>query len=258
MVNGKGFRLSAKDRQGNQVSVTEGQVTSGIPGARLTRPKGGSLYDDDQGWFLVLPPGSYTISIDGKANKSPEPMRTAIFRPGLIYILDGVDLDPGQHDELDVDEEGKFSYTPGDDETFNIGLGTDSPGEADEWFELDNLKMGEGYDFNTSYDEETGKLGVSDNDPDLDNFDLEVTIYDESGSNEYTYDDVTPGDDGQALFDVSDDGSVDMDIDQDGDGTPDDQDTDDDGDGVPDDQDTDDDGDGIPDDQEVGGDKGGD
>ncbi len=215
-----------------------------IKGASMTQRRG------SRGCTIKLPPTQqydFQLLDDGKPSRSP---MTDVFMyvPGSVYSISNVALSQGSTQTLSIGT-NTFSFQAGGTQKPTLRIANER-GDSLGYYEIKDLSLNDGYAFNVEEGAD-GKLAFSDNDPNLDNYDLKVQDIEEDGTKSYEFEDIETTDDGKAIIDVDDPNGVDLDIDSDGDGTVDEQDTDDDNDGTLDVKDNDDDGDGTPDDQEA-------
>jgi len=251
LLNGKGGRVSAVNGKNKRVALGAGNSeVNEIPGSKVVRMKGNALYNDDRNWLMILPADAYTITVTGETNETIEPAQVAIFQPGRSYVVDDINLDPGQEDRFMITGEGQFSYMAGDDETPRLELGTDEVDGLDGLYMISGAELSEGYSFTIAIDEENDTFAFFEDDPELETFDLEgYTVNAEGLQNQFSFDDVLSGDNDQALFRLEDDADfMSLGLDEDMDGDIDIADTD--GDGILDSNEPDTDGDGVIDDLE--------
>jgi Tol biopolymer transport system component len=162
-----------------------------VPGSKVVRLKGNPLYNDDRNWLMILPAGEYTLSVTGETNETAEQAQVAIFRPGQSYVVQDIELDAGQEDQFFISEDGTITYRAGDDEAPVLAFGTDVLNGPDSLYRVGLDRLGEGYSFSLNYDHESGKVAFSDDDPDLDAFDL--SGYTGDPSNDFACPSFEPG-----------------------------------------------------------------
>ncbi|GAK57673.1 hypothetical protein U27_04640 [Candidatus Vecturithrix granuli] len=264
LMNSKDSTINATNQSGQQVGIDEmGRIVNQIPGAKLLQFKGPEMSNVDKrglspsvlrSTLIMLPPDpQYTFNLTGHATlQQSETAQIGVFQPCQAFTIDQIALKPGQQNQLIIANGNHFRYTPGDKDSPQFRFATYAPRAVDGLYTVQDITLNEGAIFDIKIDLETNKINISDDDPELDSFDLDVTIVDEDGNIEkMSYDDIEAGDEGQAIFDVDEEGNWDLEIDADSDGLIDDEDFDDDNDGVVDDDDIDDDGDGISDDEDL-------
>jgi hypothetical protein len=214
-----------------------------IKGASMSQRRG------SRGCTVKLPSTQqydFQLVDDGRPSRAP---MTDVFMyvPGSVYSISNVALSQGSTQTLSIGT-NTFTFQAGGSQKPTLRIANEC-GDSLGYYEIKDLTLNDGYAFNVEEGAD-GKLAFSDNDPNLDSYDLKVEDIEEDGTKSYEYEDVDVTDEGKAVIDVDDPNGVDLDSDSDGDGTVDEEDTDDDNDGALDTKDTDDDGDGTQDDKE--------
>ena len=231
-----------KDKK--QLSAGKSGVKKEIAGASMARLRG------SRGCYVKLPANEqYDISLvdDGRPLLSPA-AELFIFALGRVYGVSGMSLSPGTSQVFSISDSG-FSYQAGGSQKPTLIVATDSD-RPDAYYEVSGFTINNGYAFSAESAPD-GAVTFSDNDPDLDSFDVHGEIVGDARDEEVSLEDLSAGDRGDVELEVEKDGDLDVDIDSDADGTEDEQDADDDNDGTPDAKDTDDDNDGTLDAQET-------
>jgi hypothetical protein len=175
------LRLTVTDPEGRQLTLQDGKIRNEIPNVRLRRPFTG-LYNDDRGWILLLPTGTeFKVIVAQEGEEENIPLRLSSFAPGQVYRVNGIELAPEQEDAILFTEGGGTQYSPGIDSllTFNF-IVDDFEGENREYTVTDVALSG-GRFFAIEFDDEEGEIHFSDNDPDLEEYDVSGTIYTEDG-----------------------------------------------------------------------------
>jgi hypothetical protein len=215
-----------------------------IKGASMSQRRG------SRGCTIKLPPTQqydFQMVDDGRPPRSPM-TDLFMYAPGSVYSISNVALSQGSTQTFSIGTD-TFTFQAGGSQKPTLRIANESA-DGFGYYEVKDVALNDGYAFRVEEDAD-GKLSFSDNDPNLDSFDLEVQDIEEDGTKSYEFEDIETTDDGKAIIDVDDPNGADLDIDSDGDGTSDEQDTDDDNDGALDAKDNDDDGDGTPDDREA-------
>lgn len=96
---------------------------------------------------------------------------------------------------------------------------------ADSYYEVKDFEINEGHSF-AAEQKDSGRFAFSDDDPELDDYDIDVEVVGDEDTECFAFDDVSPGDEGEVLMEIDEDGEFDMDVDTDG--SSDEVDTDDD------------------------------
>jgi hypothetical protein len=223
-----------------QIRMSANKLDNQIAGASM-RPLRGS-----RGCSIILPHGEeYDVQLvyDGRPSRQPG-SSLSIFGSGKAWSVENVVLRPGTIETFSVSSK-KFTYTAGGKQspTLRVADDTDS---RNGYYEVSGFEINQGFEFSANEDA-SGRTTFSDNDPSIDTWDVKAEVVGEDETRNYDFNDVSVGDDGQALFDINEAGELDMDVDSDSDGQGDSVDTDDDNDGIPDKDDADDNNDGTPD-----------
>ena len=171
-----------------------------------------------------------------------------IFGAGNAYGVSNVALSPSTTQVFMIGS-SRLSYQAGGSQKPTLIVASDRPG-PNTYYEVSGFTLSDGFQFNAEVSGD-GDVTFSDNDPDLDSFDVSGEVLDENSTKDLELVDLSAGDKGDVELDLEPDGDVDVDIDSDGDGTDDEKDADDDNDGTPDASDQDDDNDGVSDDSET-------
>jgi hypothetical protein len=210
-TDAKCSRLSAVDKNGKQITMDKGKMISQIPGAKMTKLKGFF------GCFMALPAGTeYNVKVSGEDGKSSQPTDLIIFRPGNVYDVSGITMKPDQQEQFKIGE-NLFSYVSGDQESPTITVATDNLDGADGLYVIADFTLSEDHSFTIS-ESDTGQLIFKDDDPDLDTFDVDVTLADAEGSKELFFQDVTPGDEGETIMTFDEQGDPEVELDKNSDG----------------------------------------
>jgi hypothetical protein len=211
-TDAKCSRLSAVDKNGKQITMDKGKMVSQIPGAKMTKLKG--VF----GCFMALPAGTeYNVQVIGEDGKPSQPTDLIIFRPGNVYDVSGITMKPDQQEQFKIGE-NLFSYVSGDQESPTITVATDNLDGADGLYVIDDFTLSEDHSFTIS-ESDTGQLIFKDDDPELDTFDVDVTLADAEGSKELSFQDVTPGDEGETIMTFDEQGDPEVELDKNSDGT---------------------------------------
>jgi|GEM_PF-1768543 len=214
-----------------------------IKGASMSQRRG------SRGCTIKLPPTQqydFQLVDDGRPSRSP---MTDLFMyvPGNVYSISNVALSQGSTQTFSIGTD-TFSFQASGSQKPTLRIASEH-GDTLGYYEIKDLALGDGRSFSVQEDDH-GDISFSDNDPNLDAYDLTVEDVNEDRTKTLEFDNVEVSDDGKAIIDLDDPNGADLDIDSDGDGTIDEQDPDDDNDGSLDAKDNDDDGDGTPDDKE--------
>lgn len=233
--------IRKKDKK--QLAFTKNGAKNEIAGARMAPLRG------SRGCYVKLPAyEQYDVRLvdDGKPFASAM-TDLFVFAAGNVYGVSNMALTPTTVQTFSLGTSG-FSYQAGGTQKPTLIVATDT-GRPNAYYEVSGFSISDGYQFNAESDE-SGAITFSDNDPNLDSFDVHGEIISETEDNDIDLVDLSAGDKGEVELEIENDGDVDVDIDSDADGTEDEQDLDDDNDGTPDAQDNDDDNDGTVDAQE--------
>jgi hypothetical protein len=152
----------------------------------------------------------YNVQLSGNTGSSS----MTVFGGGKVFQVDNIALRPGDIEALSFDG-GDFDYRAGGDQRPTIRFADDNA-ETDSFYEISDFGLGEGHAFSADEDE-SGRIAFSDDDPELDDYDIDAELIGEDGTRSFAFADVGAGDDGELLFD-DEGGSLDLDIDSDGDG----------------------------------------
>lgn len=231
-----------KDKK--QLSRGKSGAKNEIKGASMTSLRG------SRGCYVRLPANEqYDVQLvsDGRPVSSAL-TNLFIFAMGEVYGVSNIALSGSKPQVFNIGSSG-FSYQAGGSQKPTLIVASDRSG-PNAYYEVSGFTLTDGFEFSAQMDEK-GAVSFSDNDPNLDSFDVQGEVITETSSEELDFVDLSASDAGDVELELEADGDVDVDIDSDGDGTEDEKDADDDNDGTPDAKDTDDDNDGTPDDKEV-------
>lgn len=231
-----------KDKK--QLSRGKSGAKNEIKGASMTSLRG------SRGCYVRLPANEqYDVQLvsDGRPVSSAL-TNLFIFAMGEVYGVSNIALSGSKPQVFNIGSSG-FSYQAGGSQKPTLIVASDRSG-PNAYYEVSGFTLTDGFEFSAQMDEK-GAVSFSDNDPNLDSFDVQGEVITETSSEELDFVDLSASDAGDVELELEADGDVDVDIDSDGDGTEDEKDADDDNDGSPDAKDTDDDNDGTPDDKEV-------
>jgi len=231
-----------KDKK--QLSREKSGAKNEIKGASMTSLRG------SRGCYVRLPANEqYDVQLvsDGRPVSSAL-TNLFIFAMGEVYGVSNIALSGSKPQVFNIGSSG-FSYQAGGSQKPTLIVATDRSG-PNAYYEVSGFTLTDGFEFSAQMDDK-GAVSFSDNDPNLDSFDVQGEVITETSSEDLDFVDLSASDAGDVELELEADGDVDVDIDSDGDGTEDEKDADDDNDGTPDAKDTDDDNDGTPDDKEV-------
>lgn len=202
-----------------QIRMSASGIDNQISGASM-RPMRGS-----RGCMISLPPGEeYDVRLidDGRASGQAS-TSLSIFGAGKAWTVDNVSIRSGATETFSVSEE-RFTYTAGSKQRPTLRV-ADGNNASNDYYEVSGFDLNEGFEF-SAQDDEFGRMAFSDNDPDIDAFDVYAEIVGEEDTLAYEFDDISTGDDGQAMFDFDEDGGLELELDSDSDGIIDDFDED--------------------------------
>jgi hypothetical protein len=227
------------------------QLTAGKDGAKNELGKASMVaLRGARGCVVRLPKDQrYDLAIvdDGRPAYRPN-TGLVIFGAGSVYSLSNIALSPSTTQRISFDG-SDFAFQAGGNQRPTIRIAGDRAG-GNTIYEVTGFTLSDGRSFGAKEDD-TGKVTFHDDDPALDRCDISAEEIDIDGTKNFDVDDVDLGSDGQVILDIDDEGRLDVDIDSDSDGTPNESDTDDDNDGKLDAADTDDDNDGVEDGSEA-------
>lgn len=219
----------------NKKQVSAGQ--SQISGASMKPMRG------TRGCVVTLPRDQeYDVKVTPGAGASGTTALT-VFGGSKVFQVDDVAVRPGSVEAVSFGND-KFDYRAGSDQRPVIRVADDNA-DDDSYYEISDFAIGAGHQFDVEEDAE-GRIAFSDDDPELDDYDIDAELVGDDETKAFNFDDVGAGDDGHLVFDDEGEG-LDMDVDSDGDWMVDEDDGDDDNDGQSDAADLDNDGDGISD-----------
>ena len=223
-----------------QVKMGANGVDSQINGASMQPMRG------TRGCVVQLPRDQeYDVKLvdDGKPSSQPLTALT-VFSPGQVYSVSNVAIRPNAAETISFSPTN-FNYQAGSAQKPTVRVADENYG-GDGYYEVSDFEINEGHNF-TAEEDASGRIAFSDDDPELDDYDIDVEVVGDDETEYYEFDDVSTGDDGEVLLEVDDEGDLDMDVDSDGDGEGNYYDEDDDNDGSDDAADSDDDNDGTSD-----------
>ncbi len=231
-----------KDKK--QLSGRKNGQQNDITGASMTTLRG------SRGCYVRLPGNEqYDVQlVDDGGSPIGSLTNLFIFGLGEAYGVSNIALSNTKPQVFTIGTSG-FSYQAGGSQKPTLIVASDRSG-PNAFYEVSGFTLTDGFQFNADMDD-TGVVSLSDNDPNLDDFDVQAEVVTETSSEEIELVDLSVSDRGEIDLALENDGDLDLDIDSDGDGIDDEQDTDDDNDGALDAKDVDDDNDGVPDDQET-------
>jgi len=195
--------LSITDKKTKkQLRSQNNALVNEIPGAFLMTLRG------TPGCYAQLPAsGDYEFSIGGVAEQAAKPVAVTFTRPGMVYSVSDLNVSASDQDVFSINN-ATFTYTPGEDSQATITVATDDQEGADELYVISDLTLQDGYSFTIGENDE-GQFILSSDDPDQEPFDIETTISDEDGDEEYEREDVDLPDTGETVFEIDDDASDD-------------------------------------------------
>jgi hypothetical protein len=159
------------------------------------------------------------MDITGETNTAPEPAQISVFQACRSYAVNAIKLAPGQRDQLKITENGGFQFTAGNDESPTLEIAAAHPNGVDLLGTISKGSLRAGHSFEIDVNPDSGSLAISNNDPATNAFDWDVTTVDANGAVEnYSFDNVAPGEFGEAVMEVNPDGSVSVGIDANSDG----------------------------------------
>ena len=223
-----------------QLRMGANGVDSQISGASMQPMRG------TRGCVVQLPRDQeYDVRLvdDGKPSSQPVTALT-VFSPGQVYSVSNVAIRPNTAETISFSQTN-FNYQAGSKQKPTVRVADENYG-GDGYYEVSDFEIDEGHNF-TAEEDESGRIAFSDDDPELDDYDIDVEVVGDDETEYYAFEDVSTGDAGEVLLDIDDEGEFDLDVDSDGDGEGNYYDEDDDNDGSDDAADTDDDNDGVGD-----------
>lgn len=227
------------------------QIKMGTQGAD-SQISGASMYPmrGTRGCVVQLPadqPYDVRLRDDGKPSSQPTTGMT-VFGPGRVYQVADVKIQPGKAETVSFSPTS-FSYQAGGQQRPTVRV-AEQGYAADSYYEVNDFQINEGHSF-AAEQKDSGRFAFSDDDPELDDYDIDVEVVGDEDTEYYAFEDVSPGDEGEVLMEIDEDGEFDMDVDTDGDGETNYYDEDDDNDGSDDEVDSDDDNDGLGDESDA-------
>lgn len=164
-----------------------------------------------RGCVISLPRDQpYTVQLSGSSGSSA----MTVFGGDKVFQVDNIALRPGDIEAVAFDGDD-FDYRAGGDQRPVIRFADDNA-ETDSFYEITDFELGEGHAFSADEDE-SGRIAFSDDDPELDDYDIDAELVGDDETLAFAFADVGAGDDGELLFD-DEGGALDLDIDSDGDG----------------------------------------
>lgn len=152
----------------------------------------------------------YNVQLTGNSGTSA----MTVFGGDKVFQVDNIALRAGDVEAVSFDGDD-FDFRAGGDQRPTIRLADDNA-EDDGYYEISDFEIGEGHSFSADEDEQ-GRIAFSDDDPELDDYDIDAELVGDDGTDSFSFDDVGAGDSGELLFD-DEGGELDLDIDTDGDG----------------------------------------
>ncbi|MFO0611513.1 MAG: hypothetical protein U0414_02910 [Polyangiaceae bacterium] len=194
--------LLVTDENGKRLGYTpEGAFLHEIPGAEFAASKSGA--DDDPTYFI--PVGHpLTVALSGAHVKKEKPADVVLVGPGYTMGVEGINLDPGQTDELVFSKDwSEFKYTTKSSEAPTIVLGIETS-KADYTFELKVAGDGDGQVIIAGLDLAKGIFALNvDGGPAKSNFEIEIERIDEHGTATFKHAGLDVGSDQIAHFDYA-------------------------------------------------------
>jgi hypothetical protein len=227
-----------------QIKMGADGADSQIDGASM-RPLRGT-----RGCVVHLPKDQeYDVRLVDDGRPSSKPLTDlTVFGSGRVYQVSDVAIRPNATETVSFSPTN-FNYQAGGKQKPTVRVADDS-GDTGSYYEVSDFEIDEGHNF-TAEEDDYGRYAFSDDDPELDDYDIAVEVVGDDETEYYEFEDVSPGDDGEVLMEIDEDGEFDMDVDTDGDGEGNYYDEDDDNDGSDDASDNDDDNDGVSDDSDA-------
>lgn len=218
LVNGRGANIRATNAEGKQLSLQNGQAQNEIPGAKLLKLKG--IFGEDRASFLLLPPNSkYALDLGGTADVEEKNASVAMFTSCEGYALSGMSLSSGQISQIMMTDKGRFSYLAGGTQSPTFEAAFHNPDGNDTFYSISDFDIGDGRSISFEQDEDTGEIYIQDDDPEMEDFDLDIFTIDTEGEVEgISYKNIDVEDEGQVILHFDDDENFELYIDSDGDG----------------------------------------
>lgn len=146
------------DANGKRLGTVDGALISEIPGGTAVALKSESLWEDDAEPIYSVPVGKLTVSIDGSKVTEPTESDIEVIGPAFIFAVEGIQLDPGQKDEVFFSEDMRsIIYKTGGQESPVIELGITTDG-ADYLFAIKAEGEADGQEIELSVDPVKGEL----------------------------------------------------------------------------------------------------
>ncbi len=191
----------------------------------------------------------YDVRLVDDGQPSNKPLNDlTVFGSGKVYQVSDVAIRPDAAQTISFSPTN-FNYQAGGKQKPTVRIANTGYG-ADSYYEVSDFEIDEGHNF-TAEEDEYGRVAFSDDDPELDDYDIDVEVVGDDDTEYYEFEDVSTGDNGEVLMEIDEEGEFDMDVDTDGDGEGNYYDEDDDNDGSDDASDDDDDNDGVGDDSDA-------
>ncbi|GAK50371.1 hypothetical protein U14_01601 [Candidatus Moduliflexus flocculans] len=198
--------LITDKKTSKQLRSVHNKIESQIPGAFLMALRG------TPGCFAKLPAsGNYEFSLIGQPEQPKKPVDITFTRPGMVYDVSDITLSEANQNTFQISEE-TFVYTPAEGSKPTVTVALDNDEGKDEMYVITDLTLRDGHSF-TVGENKDGQFMLSSDDPDQEPFDMEIITSDEEGDTEHDYEDVALPEDGEATFDLDDEGNPTMDID---------------------------------------------
>ncbi len=103
-----GGDLVIDDGQGHRVGTDGAAVSNTFPGAQVSAPLSAELYADDTEPRYLIPAGSdLTVALSGARLTASAASSVSVVGPGYALSVEGLQLDPGQTDQLWVSADGQ-------------------------------------------------------------------------------------------------------------------------------------------------------
>ena len=200
--------LITDKKTSKQLRSVHNKIESQIPGAFLMALRG------TPGCFAKLPAsGNYEFSLVGQPEQPKKPVDITFTRPGMVYDVSDITISEANQNTFQISEE-TFVYTPAEGSKPTVTVALDNDEGKDEMYVITDLTLRDGHSF-TVGENKDGQFMLSSDDPEQEPFDMEIITSDEEGDTEHDYEDVALPEDGEATFDLDDEGNPTMDIEDD-------------------------------------------
>jgi hypothetical protein len=216
--------LLLTDRQGRRTGFVDGKPINEIPGARVVHAIGGDLFPHSEPVYFVPTTTDLVITLDGRKLTSEALSNLSLIGPGRTTQVDGIHLDPGQVDTIEMTGDGRsVSYTTKSGESPALVLCVENPG-ADYEFTIGAVTLGHGGTVALALDKAKSRLVATFRAEQPGTFAYVMTRIDESGAQTFEDDGVewTPAETltvDYGSWDGTPKGGVDVTVDA-GDGKP--------------------------------------